>query len=241
VSASFAPQSLMDDPDFRKGYLFAAKWRQGQRLAGVGSPAFEAGLYAGMTDSPASQAAWTAAHRRMAARHPQLRRRMSLHASFTAKQMRRGGGLGRRGAYLVVRAGTTTDLVTDGPGTSPDPMGSTPLNGPGAPPPMAGLSDPAASGGAPPYQGAAPLPGGPVVPDDVMGRPQQAPQASGPFTNTFSGDHQENVTLAPVAPNDANGSGYSNREAYDGDPHGTDRLAAFRRRVQAGLARMGEL
>jgi hypothetical protein len=241
VSASFAPQSLMGDPDFRKGYLFAAKWRQGQRLAGVGSPAFEAGLYAGMTDSPASQAAWSAAHRRMGSKHPQLKRRMRLHASFTAKQLAKGGGLGRRGAYLVRRAGTTTDLVTDGPGTSPDPMGSTPLNGPGAPPPMAGLSDPAASGGAPPYQGAAPLPGGPVVPDDVMGTPQQAPQASGPFTNTFSGDHQENVTLAPVAPNSADGHGYSNREAYDGDPHGTDRLAAFRKRVQAGLARMGEL
>ena len=240
TSAAFAPRSLMSDPDFRKGYLFASKWRPGQRLAGVGSPAFEAGLYSGMTDSPASQAAWSAAHRRMGARHPQMRRRMSLHASFTAKQIRRGAGLGRRGAYLVTRAGTTTDLVTDGPGTSPDPMGSTPLNGPGAPPPMAGLSDPAASGGAPPYQGAAPLPGGPVVPDDVMGTPQQAPQASGPFTNTFSGNHPENVTLAPVAPNSADGHGYSNREAYDGDPHGNDRLAAFRRTVQAGLAQMGE-
>jgi hypothetical protein len=239
VSASFAPQPLMGDPDFRKGYLFAVKWRQGQRLAGAGSPAFEAGLYAGMTDSPGSQRPWTEAHRRMGARHPELGRRMSLHASFTAKQIFRAPGLGRRGAYLVRRAGTTTDLVTDGPGTSPDPMGSTPLNGPGAPPPMAGLSDPAASGGAPPYQGAAPLPGGPVAPDDVMGAPQQAPQASGPFTNTFSGDHQENVTLAPVAPNSADGRGYSNRAAYDGDPRGTDRLAAFRSRVREGMRRMG--
>lgn len=240
VSASFAPQSLMGDPDFRKGYLFATKWRQGQRLAGVGSPAFEAGLYAGMTDSGrSSQSAWTEANIRTGATHPQLIRRMQLHSSFTAKLIGKGGGLASRGAYLVTRAGTTTDLVTDGPGTSPDPMGSTPLNGPGAPPPMAGLSDPAASGGSPPYQGAAPLPGGPVVPDDVMGTPQQSPQASGPFTNTFSGDHPENTTLAPVAPNSADGHGYSNREAYDGDPHGTDRLAAFRRRVQAGLAQMG--
>ena len=239
VSAAFAPESLMRDPDFRKGYLFAAKWRKGQRIAGVGSPAFEAGLYAGMTDSGASQAAWTAAHRRLAVRHPELRRRMRLHASFTARQIRRDPGLGRRGAYLVRSAGTTTDLVTDGPGTSPDPMGSTPLNGPGSPPPMAGLSDPAASGGAPPYQGAAPLPGGPVAPDDVMGRPQQAPQPSGPFTNTFSGNHPENADLAPAAPNEADRPGYSNREAYDGDPHGNDRLAVFRRRVQAGLAQMG--
>jgi hypothetical protein len=238
ASASFAPQALMSDTDFRKGYLFAAKWRQGQRLAGVGSPSFEAGLYAGMTDSPRSQAAWSAAHRRMGSRHPQLTRRMRLHASFTAKQMSRGAGLGRRGAYLVTRAGTTTDLVTDGPGTSPDPMGSTPINGPGTPPPMAGLSDPAASGGAPPYQGTAPLPGGPVVPDDVMGAPQQAPQTSGAFTNTFSGNHPENATLAPVAPNDANGHGYSNRDAYAGDPHGTDRLAAFRSRVREGMRKM---
>jgi hypothetical protein len=238
MSASFAPRSLMGDPDFRKGYLFAAKWRQGQRVAGVGSPSFEAGLYSGITDSArASQSAWMAAHRRLGARHPQLARRMQLHSSFTAKLIGKGG-LASRGAYLVTRAGTTTDLVTDGPGTSPDPMGSTPLNGPGAPPPMAGLSDPAASGGSPPYQGAAPLPGGPVVPDDVMGTPQQSPQASGPFTNTFSGDHQENVTLAPVAPNDADGRGYSNREAYDGDPHGTDRLAAFRVTVREGMRKM---
>lgn len=239
ASAAFAPQSLMGDPDFRKGYLFATKWRQGQRLAGVGSPSFEAGLYSGITDSArASQSAWTAAHRKLGARHPQLTRRMQLHSSFTAKLTGKGGGLASRGAYLVTRAGTTTDLVTDGPGTSPDPMGSTPLNGPGAPPPMAGLSDPAASGGSPPYQGAAPLPGGPVVPDDVMGTPQQSPQASGPFTNTFSGDHQENVTLAPVAPNDASGRGYSNREAYDGDPHGTDRLAVFRATVREGMRKM---
>jgi hypothetical protein len=191
-----------------------------------------------MTDSPGSQAAWSQEHRRMGARHPQLVRRMRLHASFTRKQTFRAPGLGRRGAYLVKRAGTSTDLITDGPGTSPDPMGSTPLNGPGAPPPMAGLSDPAASGGAPPYQGAAPLPGGPVVPDDVMGRPQQAPQPSGPFTNTFSGNHPENANLAPVAPNDADQRGYSNREAYDGDPHGNDRLAAFQARVREGMRKM---
>ena len=238
VSAAFAPQSLMSDPDFRKGYLFATKWRPGQRVAGVGSPSFEAGLYSGMTDSPhPSQSAWMTAHQRLGAKRPQLTRRMRLHASFTAKLISEGG-LASRGAYLVTRAGTSTDLITDGPGTSPDPMGSTPLNGPGAPPPMAGLSDPAASGGSPPYQGAAPLPGGPVVPDDVMGQPQQAPQPSGPFTNTFSGNHPENASLAPVAPNNADQRGYSNREAYDGDPHGNDRLAAFQARVREGMRKM---
>jgi hypothetical protein len=239
VSASFAPDALMRDPEFRKGYLFASKWRPTSRLAGKGSARFEAGLYAGMTDSaPVVQQAWAAAHGEQAYRHPDLARRLGLHASFSHKHAARTGAK-CRGAYLVRQAGTSTDLVTDGPGTSPDPMGSTPLNGPGAPPPMGGLSDPAAAGGAPPYQGAPPLPGGPVVPDDVMGQPQQPPQPDGPTVQTFSGMHPENAQLAPVAPNSADQSGYTNRDAYRGDPRGNDRLAAFRRRVEAGLAQMG--
>jgi hypothetical protein len=177
------------------------------------------------------QAAWVTAHWNASADHPQTGRRIALHRSFTRKQ-------GAKGVYVT--AGTSTDLITDGPGTSPDPMGSTPLNGPGAPPPMGGLSDPAAAGGAPPYQGAPPLPGGPVVPDDVMGRPQQQPQPDGPTVQTFSGMHPENVTLAPVAPNKADQSGYTNTDAYKGDPHANGRLAAFRGRVQAGLAAMEE-
>jgi hypothetical protein len=238
VSAAFAPDSLMDDPEFRKGYLFASKWRPTSRLAGKGSARFEAGLYAGITDSPASvQQAWAAAHGEQAYRHPELAKRLALHALFSHKHAAKTGG-NCRGAYLRVQAGTSTDLVTDGPGSSPDPMGSTPLNGPGTPPPMGGLSDPAASGGAPPYQGAAPLPGGPVVPDDVMGRPQQQPQPDGPTVQTFSGMHSENAQLAPVAPNKADHGEYSNRDAYKGDPRGGERLAAFRTRVQAGLAQM---
>lgn len=234
VSASFAPDSLMGDPEFRKGYLFAVKWRPGQRLAGKGSAKFEAGLYAGITDSPGTQQAWVGAHGRQARSHPELRRRIALHASFSRKQALSGADL--NGPYLRAQAGTSTDLITDGPGTSPDPMGSTPLNGPGSPPPMGGLSNPAAPGGAPPYQGTAPLPGGPVVPDNVMGQPQQQPQPDGPFTQTFSGMHPENAELAPAAPNSADQSGYTNKDAYRGDPHGTDRLAAFRRTVQANLS-----
>jgi hypothetical protein len=236
VSASFAPDSLMREPDFRKGYLFALKWRPGARLAGKGPARFEAGLYSGITDNPGAQGAWASAHWLQGERHPELRRRMSLHASFTRKEEARGGL--RKGAYIRARAGTSTDLITDGPGTSPDPMGSTPLNGPGSPPPMGGLSDPAASGGAPPYQGAPPLPGGPVVPDDVMGQPQQQPQPDGPAVQTYSGMHPENAYLAPAAPNKADQSGYTNRDAYRGDPRGGDRLAAFRTRVQAGMRHM---
>lgn len=236
VSASFAPDSLMRDPEFRKGYLFAAKWRPGQRLAGKGSARFEAGLYSGITDSPGTQRAWIAEHWMQDGRHPELGRRIALHQSFTRKAERRQG-LCTTMAYLQRQGGTSTDLVTDGPGTSPDPMGSTPLNGPGAPPPMGGLSDPAQAGGAPPYQGAPPLPGGPVVPDDVMGQPQQQPQPDGSTVQTYSGMHPENTVLAPVAPDKADQSGYTNRDAYRGDPHGNDRLAAFRRTVQASVAR----
>jgi hypothetical protein len=234
VSAAFAPDALMADPEFRKGYLFAAKWRPGQRLAGKGSARFEAGLYAGITDSPRVQDAWVSAHAAQGSRHRELIRRMGLHESFTAKMLGAYGHSPMR--YL---AGTSTDLITDGPGTSPDPMGSTPLNGPGAPPPMAGRDEAATPGGAAPYQGAPPLPGGPVVPNDVMGMSQRAPEPSGPFTNTFSGNHPENAVLAPVAPNTADQSGYTNQRAYQGDQRGNDRLAAFRRTVQANLAKTG--
>lgn len=241
VSAAFAPDSLMDDPEFRKGYLFASRWQQGQRLAGKGSAPFEAGLYAGITDRPQAQRAWAAAHGEIALRrHPELAERLGKHASFSHRHAALHGGQ-CRGAYLQAQAGTSTDLITDGPGTSPDPMGSTPLNGPGTVPEMAGGSQPARSGGAPPYQGAPPLPGGPVVSDDVMGQAQSAPHPSGPFTNTFSGDHQENAVLAPVADNEANQHGYSNADSYHGDPHGGDRvakLANFRQTVQANLVKM---
>jgi hypothetical protein len=206
-------------------------------LVKKGSALFEAGLYAGITDQPSKQREWLAEHSRFASSHPELARRIELHGSFTRKHAR-AHRLKAQGVY-VRRAGTSTDLITDGPGTSPDPMGSTPLNGPGAPPPMGGLSNPAVPGGAPPYQGAPPLPGGPVVPDDVMGQPQQPPQPNGPTVQTFSGMHPENVQLAPAAPNQADQSGYTNRDAYRGDPRGGDRLAAFRRRVQAGLTEMG--
>ena len=246
VSAAFAPDELMGNPDFAKGYRFASRWGAGTPLPSTGSPHFEAGLYAGVTDRPQIQPRWLARHATMAGRYPELAARITLHASFTAKTAKRQG-LHAGGTYIDRAdhrtAGVSTDLITDGPGTSPDPMGATPLNGPGTPPPMGGRDEAATPGGAPPYQGAPPMPGGPVVPDDVMGKPQQPPQPNGPFTNTFSGDHPENANLAPVAPDSAAKPGYSNPEAYQGSPGGGDRvakLAAFRTRVQAGLAAMNE-
>lgn len=238
VSASFAPDMMMGDPAFRRGYRTARAWRKGRKVASRGSAPFEAGLYAGITDAgPAVQRAWLAAHAAAAPRRPELGRRIELHRSFTRKHARKRK-MRVQGSYLRT-SGTTTDLITDGPGTSPDPMGSTSLNGPGTPPPMAGRDNANAPGGAPPYQGAPPQGSGPVVPDEVMGRSQEAPQPSGPFTNTFSGNHPGNVTLAPVAPNSAAQPGYTNKDAYSGDPRGGDRLAAFRRTVQANLAKMG--
>lgn len=138
-------------------------------------------------------------------------------------------------------AGTSVDLVTDGPGTSPDPMGSTPINGPGTPPPSGGRGNPARSGGAPPYQGTAPLPGGPVVSDDVMGQAQEPEQPDGPLAQGFSGPGSGygNQNLAPRAENAADGPGYENPGAYDGDPQ-RYKAAAFRQAVQANLQRTRE-
>jgi len=75
-----------------------------------------------------------------------------------------------------------------------------------------------------------------VAPDDVLGRPQEPPQRSGPMTQTFSGRHPENADLAPAAPNTAGGPGYENTDAYQGDPQRYQQAMAFRRRVQASLA-----
>ena len=197
VSAAFVPDRAVAKPDFVKGYLFARNWKTGRRLVTAGSAAFEAGVYAGITDNPGAQTAWVAAHRRAAARVPALAERLEAHRAFTTKYAARLDDAAVRGLY--VQSGTTVDLVTDGPGTSPDPMGSTPINGPGTPPPMGGLGDPAQPGGASPYQGAPPMPGGPVVPDDVMGKSQQEATPDGPPVTGFSGpgkDYQ-NTNLAP--------------------------------------------
>jgi hypothetical protein len=234
VSAAFVSSSAAADLDFRKGYGFASRWKAGQRLVSQGSAAFEAGLYAGVSDRPRIQGAWLSAHQRMASRQPAMRKRLKAHAAFTRRMAEIDAPdveVARNGWYLT--AATSTDLITDGPGTSPDPMGNTPLNGPGAPPPMGGGEDPARSGGPSPYQGAEPTGHGPVAPDDVMGMPQEQPRESGPFTQTFSGRHPGNANLAPAAPNAADGPGYENRDAYAGDPR--MRQQAFRQKVQASL------
>jgi hypothetical protein len=251
VSAAFVTREAVAEPDFVKAYRFAARWADGMPLVRRGSAAFEAGLYAGIADRPSIQGAWLSAHSRQAARYPEMGERIESHASFSRKA---AAGMPNRyrvsgtGYYLVRKAvprktaATSVDLITDGPGTSPDPMGSTPLNGPGQPPPMGGQEDPAASGGPPPYQTVEPAGHGPVAPDDVLGAPQGPVSESGPFTQTYSGRHPGNIDLAPVAPNLAGGAGYSNTDANQGnpghmDPHKQQQAMAFRRTVQASLAR----
>jgi hypothetical protein len=54
----------------------------------------------------------------------------------------------------------------------------------------------------------------------------------------FSGDRPGDRILAPAAPDTADQPGYSNAAADDGNPH--HRAAAFRRTVQANLARAGK-
>ncbi len=239
VSAAFVTETAAGDADFRKAYRFGARWTKGMPLVRQGSAAFEAGLYSAIADRPAIQEAWVRTHQRQAGHYPELKRRIEAHASFSRQFVLASKGYlvsARTGCYPVTAA-TSVDLITDGPGTSPDPMGSTPLNGPGQAPPKGGEENPAAPGGPPPYQTVEPRGHGPVAPDDVLGTPQTPPSESGPFTQTYSGRHPGNTDLAPVAPNLAGGAGYSNTDAAQGDPqHKHQQAMAFRRTVQASLA-----
>lgn len=182
TSARFVTDQATNDPDFFKGYGWASKWNPKAAMVREGNQAFEAGVYAGITDNPAQQKAWVAAHRMAAKKYqaPELMRRISLHNTVTQRYAKVHEEALVHGFYL--HAATTTDLVTDGPGSSPDPMGGTPINGPGTPPPMAGGMDPARPGGPAPYQGAPPYGSGPVAPDPVVGQQQSAAPVSD--TNT---------------------------------------------------------
>jgi hypothetical protein len=169
-------EASLSTPDFIKGFNFARNWKPGQRLVSTGSSEFEEGLYAGITERPKVQAAWVVAHRKAAKglNKPELIKRISIHERITRRYARKNPAALVRGFY--VQAATSTDLLTMGPGASPDPMGSTPINGPGTPPPMAGGTDPARPGGPAMYNGAPPY-GTPVAPDPVMGQ-QSAPDAA---------------------------------------------------------------
>lgn len=173
ISSLLVKESMLDSADFRKGMNYAAAWRPGMRVAAKGSPEFEAGMYAGISDNP-HRRAWAAKHAELGGRYPYLAERMAKHAEFTR---RTAASLGAKvdGPYMKL-AYTSTDLDTMAPGTSPSPTGQTPINGPGTVPVLEGGIDPAAPGGPAPYNGAAPF-GAPVVPQSgVSVQPSPADQ-----------------------------------------------------------------
>jgi hypothetical protein len=282
ASKSFVPKDAMAHPEFFKGYGFGRNWRPGQRLAAKGSPEFEAGLYAGITDNHEHQGSWLVAHARQAPEFAYLDKRIEQHDTLTRRLSARTGArtagiyveanpaallaplvravapavvsgvadavtggseeektAARRAAkdgtcpeclghgnvhgkeceacdgtgkeswarFSTKRVATTeTDLNTMAPGTSPSPVGDTPINGPGRPGPLAGYSEPAAPGGPAPYNGAEPM-GKPVVPGAVIP----------PSVDTAS------MVSHSTPPN----------------PFASQQTVAFRRRVQAGLLRLG--
>lgn len=165
VSSLVSTASAQQDPDFRKGMRYAQKWRPGKPLVTQGSAEFEGGLYAGISDNPQHQYAWVAEHHRLAKRDRRFSERIARHAEYSAIVAPTLDAM-VIGPYLRLEAATSTDLDTTGPGTSPSPVGDTPINGPGKTPPLAGQEDPAASAGASPYNGAPPY-GRPVVPTGV--------------------------------------------------------------------------
>ena len=240
ASLAFTPADAMAHPEFRKGYGFGRQWKKGKRLVTLGTPEFEAGLYAGITDnSIGNQSAWVGAHRVQAAKRPEFNQRIEIHSRFT-QRVASSHGIEPTGIYVTaflpllleaapalleaapaiagaaqslvggdeekkeaVKVATTeTDLATSAPGTSPSPVGDTPINGPGKPGPLAGYDQPAAPGGAAPYNGVEPL-GQPVVPGAI------APVQNDPAA----------MVTHTGPPN----------------PLANQQTVAFRRRVQAGL------
>jgi hypothetical protein len=220
ASRAFVPPEALPDRSFRRGYVIGRRY-SGESVPPLGSPAFESGLYAGITDSTRTgQDKFVAAHRRLARRgRPELMERISAHQEFSYRKAREDPSIVVRGSY--VQAATSSDLETTAPGTSADPMGSTPLNGPGTPPPMQGGTDPARSGGPSPYQGAEPKGKGPVAPDPIMGDQQPEPPPTG---EVMGGEGY---------------SGYLNPDAYQGNPQGGPKRQAFRAKIQANLAAAG--
>lgn len=218
--------------DFDRALKFASKWAEGKPLVLPGNADFELGIYAGIRENP-HRVAWVAAHRKQAAKYPQLTARMEYSRIVTRAIKTQADMLGGTGTAPGVTsdneepdelsslgpssndlhsqgrktAGTTTDLDTAAPNTFPDPNGKTPENGPGTKPLMDGY-DAAAAGGPSPYQGAAPF-GHSVVP----GADQQ-PNAMNP---------EPTINPAPSAAEQGVRTDYSRQ------------TEAFRKAVQANL------
>lgn len=160
VSSLIVTAAEREDPDFRKGYGYASRWKPGTRLVTMGSKEFEAGVYAGISDNPGHQKAFVEAHRAVREKYPKVAERADRHKRVTAHVVARNE-VPSNGLYLL--SSTSIDLNTTAPNTTPAADGSTPINGPGRPGPLAGGMDAAAPGGPSPYNGAQPF-GVPVVP-----------------------------------------------------------------------------
>jgi hypothetical protein len=160
TSSMIVTAAEREDPDFKKGYGYASRWKPGTVLVSTGSASFEAGLYAGISDNPEHQRAFVTAHRGLAAEHPKLGTRVNRHKQLT-QRIAIKNEVPTNGLYLS--ASTSVDMNTMAPNTTPAADGSTPINGPGRPGPLDGQQDAATAGGPAPYNGAEPF-GTPVVP-----------------------------------------------------------------------------
>jgi hypothetical protein len=164
VSSLIVTAAERVDPEFKKGYGYASRWTPGTTLVSTGSSSFEAGLYAGISDNPENQREFIAAHASAAAKYPALGMRAAQHRSLTVRIASKNT-VATNGLYLT--AGTSTDLNTTAPNTTPAADGSTPINGPGRPGPLDGQQEAATPGGPAPYNGAEPF-GTPVVPNGAQ-------------------------------------------------------------------------
>lgn len=185
TSSAMLTVDVSQDADFALGYRYATAWTKADDIVALGNKGVEAGIYAGITDNPANQRDWVAEHRKLASEHPELETRLDAHRSVTASFADRNEDALVRGLY--VQAGTSLDLDTMSPVTSPSPQGATPFMGPGTKPPLADAQgSPAAPGGPAPYNGAEPM-GAPVVDDPLM-QPQVPPVSDQPENLGIGGE-----------------------------------------------------
>jgi hypothetical protein len=185
VSDRFVKAASRKNPEFTKGYGYSSKWEPGKPLVTMGSAEFEAGLFAGLIDSPANQQAWVSAHYHQAKKDKRFARRMTTYSQYMDHLASQG---------ISVEAGTSTDLDTMDLSTSPSLSGQTPINGRGQEGPLAGGMDPAEEGGPAPYNGAPPF-GSPVVPTG----PNQSASGSQYVNDVVGGPVDGNVNSATIA------------------------------------------
>lgn len=180
VSAKMLRMDVSKDEDFQRGYRYASQWKKNHPIVAKGSAGEEAGIYAGITDNRKAQRLWVRAHIDALLDHPELRDRLESHREVTAAYVKNNPGTRLAGGIYVV-GGTSLDLDTMAPSTTPDPNGATPSEGPGTIPILRGApGTPAAPGGAAPYNGTEPM-GQSVVPNpslqDVSTETPQSPDA----------------------------------------------------------------